>query len=699
MTFAQAQAERRQTQSEMERRRIDRARNELAKKGEYGLSSFIEIMWPVVEPGTTYVHGWHIDAISEHLEAVSRNEILRLLINVPPAMMKSLQVCVFFPAWEWGPRNQPHLRYLTTSYREDYAVRDSRRMRDIVTSELYQSLWGDRVQIDRDGERSFSNTMKGGRDAVPFASLTAGRGDRVIFDDPHSTETAESEQDRKRALRITRESLPTRINNPFTSAIIGIMQRLHQRDVSGEILAADLGYTHVMLPMEFEPDRKCRTYINGKLFFEDRRTTEGELLFPARFNADYTAALKKSLGPYATAGQLQQRPVPREGKMFKRHWFGRTTSVPADVRWVRRYDLADTEEQVGANPAWTVGLKLGYSMAAQKFYIGNVKRTREEAAAIRKLIRDTAVEDGSEVTISMPQDPGGAGKGRAKDMRRMLAAYDVRIDPETGSKIDRAEPLVSPAEAGDFLIVVPAGGGPVPEWVEIFLEEVSNFPSSAYKDQVDALSGAYMELIGMPMFDVGEDAIRHEGLGNIPGHWARIFAVDMDNKVCAAVWGAYDKSQDVVYIYGEYRVPKMALAVHLEAIRDRGDWIPGLFDMTGRGRTKQQGLHIADQMVKSMRNLFTLEVEEEQAVEEMRNRLTGARLRVFETNAAWFGEYRRWEMDEEGDAIEGRRDHLMRATALLCLHVKDIAVSENVASMETPPPGKPQGLRNTTTGY
>ena len=65
---------------------------------------FIQRAWPVVEPSTRYVHGWHIDAIAAHLEAVTSGEINRLLINVPPGTMKSLAVGVLWPAWEWGPR-------------------------------------------------------------------------------------------------------------------------------------------------------------------------------------------------------------------------------------------------------------------------------------------------------------------------------------------------------------------------------------------------------------------------------------------------------------------------------------------------------------------------------------------------------------------------------------------------------------------
>lgn len=173
--------------------------------------------WHVLEPNSSYSHGWHIDAIYTHLEAISAGRINRLLINVPPGMMKSLLVSVFWPAWEWGPQGRASLRYLASSYSQNYVKRDSRRMRDLLASEWYQGLWGDKVKLVRAGELSFANEATGFREGVPFPSLTGGRGDRVIVDDPHSTETAESEAERARTARIFRELVPTRLNDPATS--------------------------------------------------------------------------------------------------------------------------------------------------------------------------------------------------------------------------------------------------------------------------------------------------------------------------------------------------------------------------------------------------------------------------------------------------------------------------------------------------
>src|SRR6185312_14275237 len=109
-------------------------------------------------------------------------------------------------------------------YKDEISTRDTRKMRDLVLSDWYQQLWP-HVSMTRTAETSFANSARGSRESMAFKNLTGGRGDRVIIDDPHSTETAESEAERATATRIFRESVPSRFNDPKTSAIVVIMQR------------------------------------------------------------------------------------------------------------------------------------------------------------------------------------------------------------------------------------------------------------------------------------------------------------------------------------------------------------------------------------------------------------------------------------------------------------------------------------------
>lgn len=450
------------------------------------LSSFVREAWHVLEPSNPYIHGWHIEAVCEHLEAITNGEITRLLINIPPGTMKSLLTGVFWPAWEWGPRNLPALRYLGSSYSEDYAKRDNRRMRDLVASEWYQALWGSTVELTRSGETEISNTATGFRKGVPFVRLTGGRGDRVIIDDPHSTEGAESDAERATTTRIFTESVPTRLNNPEKSAILVIMQRLHARDISGVILAKNLGYEHLMLPMEFEPERRCHTSIG----FSDPRSYDGEPLFPERFPPAVIERDRRIMGSYAWAGQAQQRPTAREGGLFKRAWFADKIippeQLPPRMARCRGWDLAGTVKKAGNNPDWTAGVRLAMDSEGN-FYVEGVERLQGSPGDVERTIRAIAATDPGGTTLRLPQDPGQAGKAQAEAFIRALVGYDVKIEPVTGDKETRARPAAVQAEAGNIYIVEG-------HWNEAFIDELCTFPMGNNDDQVDAFSDAFNEL-------------------------------------------------------------------------------------------------------------------------------------------------------------------------------------------------------------
>lgn len=284
---------------------------------EESLATFIKQAWHIVEPAQPYISNWHISFIAHHLQAITDGEINRLLINVPPGMMKSLLVNVFWPAWEWTKK--PGTRYICTAHSQNLAVRDSTKMRRLVSSKWYLDRWGDTVKLtgDQNAKTKFENTATGFREAVAFESMTGVRGDRVTIDDPHSVDSAMSDVQRQSAIETFLEAVPTRLVNPKTSAIVVIMQRLHTDDVSGIILEKNLGYCHIMLPMEYDPERACRT----ELGFEDPRKREGELLFPARFPAEVVERDKQVMGPWAVAGQFQQSPTPRGGGIIRRSYW------------------------------------------------------------------------------------------------------------------------------------------------------------------------------------------------------------------------------------------------------------------------------------------------------------------------------------------------------------------------------------------
>lgn len=523
---------------------VSELRIENDRRKARSFAEFVQMAWVELEPETPLVWNWHMQVVCDHLQALLDGAFLalglrnRLVINIPPGMSKSLLVSVLLQAWEWGPGGRPGMRYLSTAYNDGPVNRDTRKCRDLILSDWYHERWP--VHLNRRAETSFANDNTGTREGVSFGSLTSQRGDRLIIDDPHSTETAESATERAKTTRKFREGAQNRLNDQKRSVIIVIMQRLNEADVTGVILEGRMGYVHLCLPMQFEPERCCYTPIkvassvgepilarydatkqhwygeNDNLpaerraeieasplqmvWRQDPRTEDGEILDPIRFPADELKQLYNDMTSYAVAGQYQQRPAPRAGGMFQRAWFeGRIVKeAPRGTIWVRHWDLAGTRGGTGAR---TAGVKLGRDRDGA-FYVGHVVTLREEGKSVRKTIETQAELDGKTVNISLPQDPGQAGKAQSQDFVAQLAGYKVHAEPETGDKITRAEPFAAQCEHGNVYIVEG-------EWNTLYLDELCMFPAGKLMDQVDATSGAFTRLLNIKgAMVISDDVLR-----------------------------------------------------------------------------------------------------------------------------------------------------------------------------------------------
>ena len=444
------------------------------------LVNFISRAWPAIEPATAYVHGWHIDAIAAHLEAVSAGEINRLLINVPPGTMKSLAVGVLWPAWEWGPRAQPQLRYVGAAHAQDLAVRDNMRMRRLVKSDWYQRLWPLGLAADQDAKLKFENAATGFRAAVAATAMTGHRGDRVLFDDPHSVEGALSELQRNTVLRVFSETVTTRTNDP---GALGDRRRhaaAARAGLSGPHPEPELGYEHLCLPMRFEPERRCITSIG----FVDPRTEEGELLFPSGSPSRVVERDEKALGSLAAAGQLQQRPAPRGGDMFPIERFNVAEARPAPddiAASIRYWDKAGTDgtraEDRRADCGRADAPAEGRALLHRRLPVRPLGRARARAARSRRSPRATAGASAS--TSSRSRAPAAR-----RAPRRRSATWPAGRSSPTGRPATRR---CGPALRG-------AGAGRQRLWSAGELEpalpdEHQAFPVGRTKDMVDAARG------------------------------------------------------------------------------------------------------------------------------------------------------------------------------------------------------------------
>jgi phage terminase large subunit-like protein len=304
------------------------------------LSAFVRAAWPIMEPDTPLVWGWHIDYICAHLEAVTFGLIRRLIINVPPGHMKSLITSVFWPAWMW--LREPGTRILCASYGLDLAIRDATKTKDLVTDEWYvNSFHPDwKIRSDSKAKQNYSNTARGSRKSMSVGSGTTGnRGHGVIIDDPLSIMDGYSEAKRSEARTWLFQAAQNRLANPSVGWLVMIMQRVHHEDPTGAALEMTVDkWEHLCLPSEFEPDRAFRTlladlpeehehYERFHHYGTDPRTEPGELLFPEFFTANVIEGQKEALQALAYAGQHQQRPTPAQGNIFQADMFLEILSI------------------------------------------------------------------------------------------------------------------------------------------------------------------------------------------------------------------------------------------------------------------------------------------------------------------------------------------------------------------------------------
>jgi predicted phage terminase large subunit-like protein len=465
---------------------LEKVQAQLAKRS---LRAFLPWAWNWIEP-REFRSNWHIDAICDHLEAVNRGEIRRLLINIPPRHAKSLVTSVFWPAWTWiqDPMNGldgymlPTIgkgaRFLCASYSDRLSLRDSLRTRQIVQNPIYQRNFGVRLSPDQKSKSRFDLVKGGYRVATSTGGMATGEGgDILLVDDPHNVKQAESPTVREETVRWFGEVLPTRFNDPRRGAMVVVMQRVHERDVSGYILAEELGYTHLCLPAEYEP-------LHPHVWKDDPRKELGELLWPSHISRTEIEELRRSLGSYAYAGQVQQRPAPREGGMFKRHWIRLCEQLPSNRVRVRAWDLAGS--LTGFDPDWTVGLLMSRDPDGFIF-IEDVQRFRATPGEVERQIKATAALDGKKTTVVLPQDPGSAGKAQVSYLTRALQGYRVKCNRVSGDKETRAGPFASQCEHGNVMMLRAP-------WNEEVLGELCTFPNGRHDDIVDAASDAFNEL-------------------------------------------------------------------------------------------------------------------------------------------------------------------------------------------------------------
>lgn len=443
----------------------------------YGFKEFGRLAWPQAEP-SPLVWNWHLDAIAEHMQAVARREIRDLVINVPPGSGKSRWASVLFPSWVWT--FDPERRFMCASFSEKLVLRDARAMRALTGGHWYRARWP-AVQYPRDDSAStaaalFANTRKGFRkSATVRGEWTGEHGDDLLVDDPIDPLGAASAAELDQCLEWYTGTMPTRFRDHAVSTRTLVMQRLHERDLTAEFKRN--GATVLCLPMRFDPTHPDR-------YARDPRTSPGELLLPQRFPAAELDKVERTLGPTRTAAQMQQRPVPAGGSVFRAEWFKRWTELPATGTWSIEVDATFKATSDGSYVVIQVWLDDG-----PRHYLVDQRRERMGFAATVDAIKAMRAQYPRVSTVriedkangpaiietlkgSMPGvvavTPDGGKEARANAVQGTVAGGSVYLPDETHAKY--------------------ADGRRGAAWVAGLVHEATTFPKGETDDQVDAMT-------------------------------------------------------------------------------------------------------------------------------------------------------------------------------------------------------------------
>lgn len=477
---------------------------------EQSLNVFIPKFWEVVEP-SPFVPNWHIDAICEHLEGVSRGYIKDLLITMPPRHSKSLTITVLWPTWEWC--TLPQNRWVFASYSFSLSVRDSIKRRNILQHHLYTQRWGTKFHLlkEQNSKIRYENSARGFMLSSSVGGSNTGEGgERIVADDPHNIKKVESEDVRVDTVNWWNIVMSTRRNNADAARVV-VQQRVHEGDVAGDIIERG-GYVHLNLPAEFIPTKRCFTSWtekNREHHWQDPRKEEGELLNPLRFGRPAIEKAKIELGDYQYAAQFQQDPTPPEGSIIQSQWlkyYGGTsgTPIPDWTRATNQFtpllsldctfkDHKDTDFVAGLGWAqfgadiylmpicFHDRLSFTGTIDAIVEYVGGRNLSGREFPGIYPFMKMKIVEDKAN------------GSAIIDTLRHQIPGM-IPYEPGQASKISRMQACSWRFKAGNIFLPHQS----IAPWIKEYVYELCAFPKAKRDDYADATSQALLWIGGDP---------------------------------------------------------------------------------------------------------------------------------------------------------------------------------------------------------
>lgn len=436
------------------------------------LATYSAVNWP------GYKIAQHHKVISEHLEAVERGDIPRLMITMPPRHGKSMLASEFFPAWYLG-RNPDHY-VIAATYAQELADDFGRKVRNQISDPLYQAIFpGVGLKSDSTSSRRFHVTQpldsfitgqNGAYFAVGVGGPLTGRGAHLLLiDDPvKNREEADSELIRRKTKDWYTSTAYTRLM-PGGRVVI-IQTRWHEDDLSGWLLAEhkDEGWVTLDLPA-----------IND----------DGEALWPEQYPIEALENIKRMIGARDWSALYQQRPAPEEGDYFRAEWLHEYEKHPPreTMRIYGASDYAVTSD--GGD--YTVHIVVGVDPEGRMWVLDIWRKQSSSDVWVESwcdLVLDWRPAQWGEET---GQINAGVGPFLVKRAREKHAYTWRRQFASRHDKAVRAQSIRG-RMAMDGLMV-PRNA----PWLADFRHELLTFPAGKHDDQVDALGliGQLLDLI------------------------------------------------------------------------------------------------------------------------------------------------------------------------------------------------------------
>jgi predicted phage terminase large subunit-like protein len=450
------------------------------------LKEFVEQAWGILEPVSTLVWNWHLDLVCEYLTLI-RDENFKtvcgdlegIIFNVPPRTMKSLLITVFFPIWVWT--TDPSRRFMFVSYSEKLSTQHSIFRRSIIESEWYQKEWSSVFTLSRDQnvKSHYGNSSRGVMFSTGMQATATGMGgDILIFDDPLNPEQAISQVEREAVNLRFDTTFRSRINDPTKGVKIIIMQRLHELDLTGHVLARESSrWEHVSLPAVAPKDKSWKFPLSKKI--ENQK--ECDLLWAERLPQSFLDSQRVGMGSWAFNGQYQQTPAPLDGGIIKRQWVRFYRQMPEKFEFmVQSWDCTFSGGQENDFVAGQVWGRCGgkYFMLPYRTYdrldFGPTMAAIKACHAKFPQANAVLIEDKAN------------GPAIISELQKEIAGV-VPVNPE-GGKIARAQATAPLWESGSIELPDPQVFGCT--WIEDYLHNICTFPKAAHDDDVDATSQA-----------------------------------------------------------------------------------------------------------------------------------------------------------------------------------------------------------------